>query len=116
MGDSQRGSGVVIGSSTSSSPPIKFSTNQVYCTSRKIGTRPPMKWLLSVKTHRRAAIDNMRSREAPGTAGVPRSLSQRPRIWHMTWRLGLLGVPPDLVLDQEGVDVVSVSFRMHRHV
>jgi hypothetical protein len=28
----------------------------------------------------------------------------------MTLRLGLLGVPPDLVPDQEGVDMVSVSF------
>jgi hypothetical protein len=28
----------------------------------------------------------------------------------MTWRLGLLDVPPDLVPDQEGVDVISVSF------
>jgi hypothetical protein len=28
----------------------------------------------------------------------------------MTWRLGLLGMPPGLVPYQEGVDVVSVSF------
>jgi hypothetical protein len=65
---------------------------------------------LSVKTHRRAVIGNTRSREAPGTAGGPRSLGQRPSIRHMTWCLGLLGVPPDLVPDQEGVDVTSVSF------
>jgi hypothetical protein len=67
-------------------------------------------YLLSVETHRRAATGNKRSREAPRTAGGPRSLGQRPKIWHMTKRLGLLGVPPDLVPDQEGVDVVSVSF------
>jgi hypothetical protein len=34
--------------------------------------------LLSVKTHRRAATGNTRSREASGTAGGPRSLGQRP--------------------------------------
>jgi hypothetical protein len=28
----------------------------------------------------------------------------------MTWRLGMLGVRPDLVPNQEGVDVISVSF------
>jgi hypothetical protein len=28
----------------------------------------------------------------------------------MTWHLGLLSVPPDLVPDHEGVDVVLVSF------
>jgi hypothetical protein len=50
------------------------------------------------QTHRRAATGNTRSREAPGTAGGPRSLGQR------------LGVPPDLVPDQEGVEVISVSF------
>jgi hypothetical protein len=66
--------------------------------------------VLSVETHRRAATGNTWSREAPRTAGGPRSLSQLPRIWHTTWRLGLLGVPPNLVPDQEGVDEVSVSF------
>jgi hypothetical protein len=66
--------------------------------------------VLSVKTYRRAATSNMRSQEAPGTAGGPRSLGQRPRIWHTTWRLGLLGMSPDLVPNQEGVDVLSVSF------
>jgi hypothetical protein len=66
--------------------------------------------LLSVKTHRRAATCNTSSQEAPGTAGGPRSLGQRPRIRHTTWRLGLLGMPPDLVPDQKGVDVISVSF------
>jgi hypothetical protein len=35
--------------------------------------------LLSVKTHRRAATGNTRSREASGTAGGSRSLGQRPR-------------------------------------
>jgi hypothetical protein len=65
--------------------------------------------MLSVETHWRAATGNTRSRDAPETAGGPRSLGQRPRIWHTTWRLGLLGVPPDHVPDQEGVDVVSVS-------
>jgi hypothetical protein len=40
--------------------------------------------VLSVKTHRRAATGNTRSREAPGTAGGPRSLGQRPRIRHTT--------------------------------
>jgi hypothetical protein len=44
--------------------------------------------LLSVKTHWRAATGNMRSREALGTAGGPRSLGQRPRIRHTTWHLG----------------------------
>jgi hypothetical protein len=34
--------------------------------------------LLSVKTRRRAATGNTRSREASGTAGGPRSLGQRP--------------------------------------
>jgi hypothetical protein len=66
--------------------------------------------LLSVETHRRAATDNTRSREASGAAGGPRSLDQRPRIWHTTWCLSLLGVPPDLVPDQEGVNVLPVSF------
>jgi hypothetical protein len=54
-----------------------------------------------------------RQHEEPGgsrTASGPQSLYQRPRIWHTTSRLGLLGVPPDLIPDQEGVDVVSVSF------
>jgi hypothetical protein len=46
------------------------------------------KYLLSVKTHRQAATGNTRYREAPGTAGGPRSLGQRPRIRHTTWRLG----------------------------
>jgi hypothetical protein len=41
---------------------------------------------------------NTRSWEASGTAGGPRSLSQRPRIRHTTSRLGLLGMPPDLYL------------------
>jgi hypothetical protein len=66
--------------------------------------------VLSVKTHWRAATGNTRSREAPGTAGGPQSLGQRPRIRHATWHLGLLGMPPDLVPDQEGIDMVSVSF------
>jgi hypothetical protein len=44
--------------------------------------------LLSVETHRRAATGNTRSREAPGTAGGPRSLGQWPEIWHTSWRLG----------------------------
>jgi hypothetical protein len=44
--------------------------------------------LLSVKTHRRVATSNTRSQEAPGTAGGPRTLGQRPKIWHTTWRLG----------------------------
>jgi hypothetical protein len=35
--------------------------------------------VLSVKTHRRAATGNTRSREASGTAGGPRSLGQRPK-------------------------------------
>jgi hypothetical protein len=35
-------------------------------------------WLLSVKTRRRAATGNTRSRETSGTAGGPRSLGQRP--------------------------------------
>jgi hypothetical protein len=35
--------------------------------------------VLSVKTHRRAATGNTRSREASGTAGGPRSLVQRPK-------------------------------------
>jgi hypothetical protein len=35
--------------------------------------------LLSVKTHRRAATGNTRSREASGTAGGPQSLGQRPK-------------------------------------
>jgi hypothetical protein len=43
--------------------------------------------LFSVKTHRRAATSNTRSREATGTAGGPWSLGQRPRIQHTTWRL-----------------------------
>jgi hypothetical protein len=34
--------------------------------------------VLSVKTHRRAATGNTRSREASGSAGGPRSLGQRP--------------------------------------
>jgi hypothetical protein len=34
--------------------------------------------VLSVKTRRRAATGNTRSREASGTAGGPRSLGQRP--------------------------------------
>jgi hypothetical protein len=54
--------------------------------------------VLSVETHRRAATGNTRSREAPGTTGGPRSLGQRPRIWHTTRRLDLLGMPPDLYL------------------
>jgi hypothetical protein len=36
-------------------------------------------FLLSVKTHRRVATGNTRSREASGTAGGPRSLGQRPK-------------------------------------
>jgi hypothetical protein len=52
--------------------------------------------MLSVETHRGAATGNTRSREAPRTASGPRSLSQRSRIRHATWRLDLLGVPPDL--------------------
>jgi hypothetical protein len=39
-------------------------------------------------THRRAATGNTRSREAPGTAGGPWSLGQRPKIRHTTWSLG----------------------------
>jgi hypothetical protein len=62
------------------------------------------------QTHRRAATGNTRRREASGTTGGPRSLGQQPRIRHTTWRLGLLGVPPDLVPDQEGVNVIAVSF------
>jgi hypothetical protein len=51
-------------------------------------TRVMGKVLLSVKTHRRTATGNTRSREAPETAGGPRSLDQRPEIRHTTWRLG----------------------------
>jgi hypothetical protein len=54
--------------------------------------------LLSVETHQRGATCNTRSREAPGTTGGPRSFSQPLRIWHTTWPLGLLGMPPDLYL------------------
>jgi hypothetical protein len=43
--------------------------------------------LLSVETRRRAATGNTRSREAPGTAGGPRSLGQRPEIRHTSWLL-----------------------------
>jgi hypothetical protein len=39
----------------------------------------PYRVVLSVKTHRRAATGNMRSWEASGTAGGPRSLGQRPK-------------------------------------
>jgi hypothetical protein len=38
--------------------------------------------------HRRAATGNTRGREAPGTAGGPRSLGQRPEIRHTPWLLG----------------------------
>jgi hypothetical protein len=34
--------------------------------------------VLSIKTHRRVTTGNTRSREAPGTAGEPRSLGQWP--------------------------------------
>jgi hypothetical protein len=34
--------------------------------------------VLSIETHRRVTTGNTRSREAPGTAGGPRSLGQRP--------------------------------------
>jgi hypothetical protein len=44
--------------------------------------------VLSVKTHRQVATRNTRSWEAPGTAGGPRSLGQRPEIRHTSWRLG----------------------------
>jgi hypothetical protein len=42
-------------------------------------------------------------------APVPRSMVQDPA---QDLASGLLGVPPDLVLDQEGVEVIYVSF-MH---
>jgi hypothetical protein len=44
--------------------------------------------LLSVKTRRRAATGNTKSREASRTAGGPRSLGQRPEIRHTSWLLG----------------------------
>jgi hypothetical protein len=45
-----------------------------------LGVRMRYVVLLSVKTNQQAASGNMRSREAPGTAGGPRSLGQRPEI------------------------------------
>jgi hypothetical protein len=66
--------------------------------------------VLSVKTHRGAVT---RQHEEPGGsrdywwAPVPRSTAQDPAH---DLASGLLGVPPDLVPDQEGVEVVSVSF------
>jgi hypothetical protein len=65
---------------------------------RYVGPFEIIKILLSVKTHRRAATGNTRSREASGAAGGPRSLSQRPRIWHTSGFWNLPGVPPDLYL------------------
>jgi hypothetical protein len=88
---------------------IPWVTSLVECGMDRLGFKS-RSHVLSVETHRRAATGNTRSREAPGTAGGLRSLGQRPRIRHTTWRLGLLDVPPDLVPNQKGVDVVSVSF------
>jgi hypothetical protein len=64
--------------------------------------------VLSVKTHGRVATGNTRSWEAPGTAGGPRSLGAQDPAHDMA--SGLLGMPPDLVPNQEGVEVISVSF------
>jgi hypothetical protein len=63
--------------------------------------------VLLVKTHRRAARGNTRSREAPGTAGGPRSLGQRPEIRHMSWRLGCYAFHLTLYLIRK---VLYVSF------
>jgi hypothetical protein len=65
--------------------------------------------VLSVKTHRRVAISNMRSGRLPGllVGPVPRSTVQDPAH---DLASGLLGVPPDLVPDQEGVEVISISY------
>jgi hypothetical protein len=62
--------------------------------------------LLSVKTHRRAAIGNTRSQEASGTAGGSRSLSQRPRspAHGLAWWSARRATWP--IPDQEGVRVV----------
>jgi hypothetical protein len=58
---------------------------------------------LSVKTRRRAVIGNTRSRETSETAGGPQSLGQRPSDLAHTLASESLGVPPDLVPNQEGV-------------
>jgi hypothetical protein len=66
--------------------------------------------LLSVKTHRRAATGNMRSREASGTAGGPRSLGQRPRspAHTLAWWSARRATWP--IPDQEGVETVRQLF------
>jgi hypothetical protein len=66
--------------------------------------------LLLVKIHR--ASSQRQYEEPEGSwncwwAPVPRSTAQDP-AHDLT--SGLLGVPPDFVPDQEGVEVISVSF------
>ena len=51
-----------------------------------------------LETHRRETAGDTMSRKAPGTAGGPWSLGQRPRSWHTNMLRGSPGVPPDLYL------------------
>src|SRR3954470_21330314 len=61
--------------------------------------------VLPVKTRRRAATSNMKSREAPRTAGGPWSLGQRPaKLRHARVLPWFEGVPPDLYLIREVMD------------
>jgi hypothetical protein len=84
--------------------------SSLYFTDLMINACALSREVFSVKTHRRAATGNTRSREASRTAGGSRFLGQRPRsLAHaLAWWSAMRATWP--IPDQEGVEVVVSYF------